>query len=111
MGNPHAQQGAFSIPDVIGIVPERLKPWLFIFFVIIVQFSGGVYLAAACRHVGELCRHVPSQISLQLPHGHADMLRGNDSGEYRVRHNNLGAAVGGKLSCCGLVPHVGHFPV
>lgn len=52
MGNPHAQQGAFSIPDVIGIVPERLKPWLFIFFVIIVQFSGGVYLAAASQMVG-----------------------------------------------------------
>lgn len=42
----------FDIPDVPGWVPRRLKPWLFIFFVVIVQFSGGVYLAAASDMVG-----------------------------------------------------------
>jgi len=45
-------QGPFDIPDVPDFVPRRLKPWLFIFFVLIVQFSGGVYLAAAWEMVG-----------------------------------------------------------
>lgn len=47
MADWHAPQGPFDIPDVPNFVPRRLKPWLFIFFVIIIQFSGGVYLAAA----------------------------------------------------------------
>lgn len=47
---PH--QGPFDIPDVPDFVPRRLKPYLFIFFVLIVQFSGGVYLAAATDMVG-----------------------------------------------------------
>ncbi len=33
-------------------MPRRLKPWLFILFVLIIQFSGGVYLAAASDMVG-----------------------------------------------------------
>ena len=45
-------QGPFDIPDVPDFVPRRLKPWLFIFFVLIVQFSGGLYLAAATDMVG-----------------------------------------------------------
>lgn len=52
MADWHAQQGPFDIPDVPDYVPRRLKPWLFIFFVIIIQFSGGVYLAAASDMVG-----------------------------------------------------------
>lgn len=52
MADWHAPQGPFDIPDVRGFVPRRLKPWLFIFFVLIVQFSGGVYLAAASDMVG-----------------------------------------------------------
>lgn len=52
MSDWHAQQGPFDIPDVPNFVPRRLKPWLFIFFVLIVQFSGGVYLAAASDMVG-----------------------------------------------------------
>lgn len=46
------QQGPFDIPDVPAFVPRRLKPWIFIFFVLIVQLSGGVYLAAATDMVG-----------------------------------------------------------
>lgn len=45
-------KGAFDIPDVPGFIPRRLKPYLFIFFVLIIQFSGGVYLAAASQMVG-----------------------------------------------------------
>lgn len=48
----HFNQGPFDIPDVPDFIPRRLKPWLFIFFVLIVQFSGGVYLAAANDMVG-----------------------------------------------------------
>ena len=42
----------FDIPDVRNFVARPLKPWIFIFFVIIVQFSGGLYLAAASDMVG-----------------------------------------------------------
>lgn len=52
MGDWHAPKGAFDIPDVPNFIPRKLKPWIFIFFVIIVQFSGGVYLAAATDMVG-----------------------------------------------------------
>lgn len=52
MADIHAHQGPFDIPDVPDYIPRRVKPWLFIFFVLIVQFSGGVYLAAASDMVG-----------------------------------------------------------
>lgn len=52
MSDPHVHTGPFDIPDVPDFVPRRLKPWLFIFFVLIVQFSGGIYLAAASDMVG-----------------------------------------------------------
>lgn len=52
MGDWHGAQGPFDIPDIPGYVPRRLKPWLFILFVLIVQFSGGIYLAAASDMVG-----------------------------------------------------------
>lgn len=52
MADWHAPQGLFDIPDVPDFIPRRLKPCLFIFFVLIIQFSGGVYLAAASDMVG-----------------------------------------------------------
>lgn len=52
MADWHAPQGPFDVPDVRSVIPRRLKPWLFIFFVLIVQFSGGLYLAAASDMVG-----------------------------------------------------------
>lgn len=52
MADPHLPQGPFNIPDVPDYIPRRLKPWIFILFVLIVQFSGGVYLAAASDMVG-----------------------------------------------------------
>ncbi len=52
MGDYHLPQGPFDIPEVPDFIPRRLKPWLFIFFVLIVQFSGGLYLAAASDMVG-----------------------------------------------------------
>lgn len=52
MADWHAPKGPFDIPDVPDFIPRHLKPYLFIFFVLIVQFSGGVYLAAASDMVG-----------------------------------------------------------
>lgn len=52
MGEWHGQQGPFDIPDIPAYVPRCLKPWLFVLFVLIVQFSGGIYLAAATDMVG-----------------------------------------------------------
>lgn len=52
MADRHAPQGPFDIADVPDYIPRRLKPYLFILFVIIIQFSGGLYLAAATDMVG-----------------------------------------------------------
>ncbi|MCM1255383.1 MAG: hypothetical protein NC221_04620 [Duncaniella sp.] len=52
MGDWHGPQGPFDIPDIPNYVPRRLKPWIFLLFVLIVQFSGGIYLAAASDMVG-----------------------------------------------------------
>ncbi len=52
MSDWNSPPGPFDIPDVPDYVPRRLKPWLFIFFVLIIQFSGGVYLAAVTDMVG-----------------------------------------------------------
>lgn len=52
MADNHINNGPFDVPDVRNFVPRRLKPWLFIFFVLIIQLSGGVYLAAASDMMG-----------------------------------------------------------
>lgn len=52
MGDWHSSPGPFDIPDVPDYIPRRLKPWLFIFFLLIIQFSGGLYLAAASDMAG-----------------------------------------------------------
>jgi len=46
MADLHVSRGTFDIPDVPDFIPRCLKPYLFIVFVLIIQFSGGVYLAA-----------------------------------------------------------------
>lgn len=46
--------GPFTIPAIRNFVPEKLKPWIIIVFVIIFQLSGGVYLAAVGEMVGSL---------------------------------------------------------
>lgn len=52
MSGWNAPQGPFDIPDIPNYIPRRLKPWIFIFFVLIIQFSGGLYLAAVTDMVG-----------------------------------------------------------
>lgn len=45
--------GPFSIPSIRDFVPEKLKPWIVVIFVIIFQISsGGIYLAAVSEMVG-----------------------------------------------------------
>lgn len=53
MGERLVAKGTFDVPDVVAWIPRRVKPWLFVVFVLIVQFSGGVYLAAATDMVGD----------------------------------------------------------
>lgn len=48
----HHHGGPFAIPAINNYVPEKLKPWIMILFVIIIQFSSGIYLAAANEMVG-----------------------------------------------------------
>lgn len=50
MGAPQPNQ-PFSIPQ-IRFVPEPLKPWLMILFIVIFNCTGGVYLAAVNEMVG-----------------------------------------------------------
>ena len=46
------ETGPFSIPAMRSFVPEKLRPWIIILFVIVFQFSGGVYLSAVSEMVG-----------------------------------------------------------
>ncbi len=52
MSDYHLPQGPFDIPFMTNRIPRRLKPWLYVLFVLIIQFSGGLYLAAATDMVG-----------------------------------------------------------
>ena len=46
------ETGPFSIPAIRDFVPPKLRPWIIIVFVIVFQFSGGLYLAAVSEMVG-----------------------------------------------------------
>ena len=50
----HHPGGPFTIPAINNIIPEKLKPWMILLFVIIIQFSsGGIYLATINEVVGD----------------------------------------------------------
>ncbi len=51
MGHHHNHSQPFSIPQ-IRLIPEALKPWLLIVFIIVFNCTGGVYLAAVSDMVG-----------------------------------------------------------
>jgi DHA2 family multidrug resistance protein len=44
--------GPFAIPAINNFIPEKWKPWILILFVIVFQFSSGIYLATANEMVG-----------------------------------------------------------
>ena len=46
------ETGPFPIPAIRDFVPPKLRPWIIIAFVIVFQFSGGLYLAAVSEMVG-----------------------------------------------------------
>lgn len=46
-------KGPFDIPDVRRFIPRPLRPWIFIVFVVIIQFSGALYLGAVSDMVGD----------------------------------------------------------
>ena len=104
MPQPHS--APFSIPAIRDFVPEKLKPWIIIVFVIIFQLSGGVYLAAVSEMVGstalmqedimmaghgaDVRYHVPAQIPFYLQNIAAYLLLSDyclqpDLHEYRQR--------------------------
>ena len=51
MSHHHDPNQPFSIPQ-IRFIPEKLKPWLVILFIIVFNCTGGVYLAAVSEMVG-----------------------------------------------------------
>ena len=51
MSHHHSPNQPFSIPQ-IRYIPEPLKPWLLILFIIVFNCTGGVYLAAVSEMVG-----------------------------------------------------------
>lgn len=51
MGHHHSLNEPFSIPQ-IRFIPEKIKPWLLILFIIVFNCTGGVYLAAVSDMVG-----------------------------------------------------------
>lgn len=51
MGHHHDPNQPFSIPQ-IRFIPEKVKPWLLILFIIVFNCTGGVYLAAVSDMVG-----------------------------------------------------------
>lgn len=51
MGHHHDPNQPFSIPQ-IRFIPEKMKPWLLILFILVFNCTGGVYLAAVSDMVG-----------------------------------------------------------
>lgn len=43
------ETGPFSIPAIRDFVPPKLRPWIIIAFVIVFQFSGGLYWRQSVR--------------------------------------------------------------
>ncbi len=48
-----AQPMPFSMPMFRSFVPERMRPWIFVFFAFTFQFSGGLYLGSLNQMMGE----------------------------------------------------------
>lgn len=44
----------FKISDIHDFIPEKVKPWILVFFVLVYQLSGGVYLASVSEMTGSL---------------------------------------------------------
>ena len=52
MSDWHSNSGPFDIPEMVNCIPRKVKPWIFILFILIIQLSGGIYMSAASQMVG-----------------------------------------------------------
>ena len=43
----------FSMPMFRSFVPERMRPWMYVFLAVTFQFSGGLYLGTLNQMMGE----------------------------------------------------------
>ena len=59
-----AQPMPFSMPMFRSFVPERIRPWMYVFIAVTFQFSGGLYLGTLNQMMGEttLMRETLSKI-------------------------------------------------
>ena len=48
-----AQPMPFSMPMFRSFVPERIRPWMYVFIAFTFQFSGGLYLGTLNQMMGE----------------------------------------------------------
>ena len=51
-----AQPMPFSMPMFRSFVPERIRPWMYVFIAFTFQFSGGLYLGTLNQMMGEFTR-------------------------------------------------------
>ncbi len=52
MGAP-AQNAPFAMPMFRKFVPRKIQPWIYVFFAVTFQFSGGLYLGTLNQMIGE----------------------------------------------------------
>ena len=45
---------SFAMPMFRNFVPRRVQPWIYVFFALTFQFSGGMYLGSLNQMVGEM---------------------------------------------------------
>ena len=48
-----AQPMPFSMPMFRNFIPERIRPWIYVFIAVTFQFSGGLYLGTLNQMMGE----------------------------------------------------------
>ena len=63
------ETGPFYIPAIRDFVPPKLRPWIIIAFVIVFQFSGGLYLAAVSEMVGSTALMQDGRLRFYDRHG------------------------------------------
>ena len=121
------ETGPFSIPAIRDFVPPKLRPWIIIVFVIIFQFSGGIYLSAVSEMVGstalmqedimmagygghgaDVRHHVPPEIPLRLEDFADDVQHSPDYCQSDMHAYPQYSPAGDNLLFCRHLPHVGH---
>lgn len=55
MPGPPVLNGPFTMPMFNGFVPRRIQPWIYVFFAVAFQLSGGIYAGAMPHLMGDMC--------------------------------------------------------